>query len=129
MSDHLVSCMEESQFHIPVEHSHTILAQACLGVLLCLDDHIDPSGDMELPLYRYAAEYWFGHAQIGNMELVIKDTLDCFFDVDKPHFSAWVRRELLFELSMDSEDKDTDVLPSATPLYFTAWWGFRGLVE
>jgi hypothetical protein len=40
-SDRLATCMEESQFYIPVEHSHTILAQACLGVLLCLDDRTD----------------------------------------------------------------------------------------
>jgi hypothetical protein len=32
-SDRLASCMEEvSQFHIPIEPSHAILAQACLGV-------------------------------------------------------------------------------------------------
>ena len=128
-SDRLASCMEESQFHIPVEHSHTILAQACPGALLSLDDHIDLYGDRELPLYRYAADYWVGHAQIGNVELVIKDTLDRFFDTDKPHFSAWVRRELTWELSTGSEDEDTDMLPSATHLYFAAWWGFRGLVE
>ena len=128
-SDRLASCMEESQFHIPVEHSHTILAQACLGALLSLDDHIDPYGGGELPLYRYATAYWVGPAQIGNVELVIKDTLDRFFDTGKPHFSAWVRRELTWELSTDFEDDDTNVLPLAAPLYFAASRGFRGLVE
>ena len=92
-SDRLASCVGESQFHIPVEPSHTILAQACLGALLSLDDHIDSYGNGELPLHRYATDYWVGHAQIGNVEVVIKDTLDHFFDTDKPHFSAWVQRE------------------------------------
>ena len=124
-SDRLACCIEESQFYIPVEHSHTILAQACLGALLSLDDHIDPYADVELPLYQYATDYWVGHAQIGKVELVIKDTLDRFFDKDKPHFSAWVRREFEWELSTDSED----ALPPAAPLYFAAKWGFRGLVE
>ena len=128
-SDRLASCIEESQFHIPVEHSHTILAQACLGVLLSLDDHIDPYGIGELPLYRYATDYWVGHAQIGNVELVIKDTLDCFFDTSKPHFSSWVRREYPYEFSTDPENEETDILPSAASLYFAAWWGFRNLVE
>ena len=128
-SDRLASCVGESQFHIPVEHSHTILAQACLGALLSPDDHIDPYGNGELPLYRYATEYWVGHAQIGNVEFVIKGTLDRFFDTDRPHFSAWVQRELAWELSTGSKDEDRDVLPSAAPLYFAAWWGFRGLVE
>ena len=128
-SDRLASCMEESQFHISVEDSHTILSQACLGVLLSLDDHIGRYSDGELPLYWYATDYWVVHAQIGNVELVIKDTLDRFFDTDKPHFSVWVRRALPWERSTGSEDEDRDVLPSAAPLYFAAWWGFRGLVE
>ena len=35
-SDRLASCTDDvSWFHIPVEPSHIILAQACLGVLLC----------------------------------------------------------------------------------------------
>ena len=128
-SDRLATCMEESQFYIPVEDSHTILAQACLGVLLFLDDHT--LSTWKLPLYEYAAEYWVGHAQIGKVELVMKDTMDLFFDADKPHFSDWVHhdKQLTRELSTGYEDEDTDVLPSAAPLYFAAWRGFRALVE
>ena len=128
-SDRLARCTEESQFHIPVEDSHTILAQACLGVLLSVDDHTDPYSIWRLPLYWYAMDHWVVHAQIGNVELVIKDTLDRFFDTDKPHFSAWVRRAFRWELSTGSEDEDKDVLPSAAPLYFAAQRGFRNLVE
>ena len=128
-SDRLASCMEESQFYIPVENSHMILAQACLGALLSVDDRANRYSAWKLPLYRYATTYWVGHAQTGNVEFVIKDTLDHFFDIDKPHFSAWVRRELTWERETGSEDEDRDVLSSAAPLYFAAWWGFRGLVE
>ena len=91
-SDRLASCMEEvSWFHIPIEPSHVIFAQACLSVLLCLDDCTDRDSVMTIPLYQYAAEYWFGHAQVGNVESQIKDAMDIFFDMNKPHFSAWVR--------------------------------------
>ena len=128
-SDRLASCTEESQFHIPVEDSHTILAQACLGVFLSVDDRTDRHSARRLPLYWYATEHWVGHVQIGNVELVIKDTLDLFFDADKPHFSAWARRELPWYLSTASEDEDIGVRPSAAPLYFAARRGFRNLVE
>jgi ankyrin repeat protein len=132
-SDRLASCMEESQFYIPIEHSHTILAQACLGVLLSLDDSSDEDSVRILPLYRYATDYWVEHAQVGKVESVIRDTLDRFFDTDKPHFSAWVRSDysgsLEWELSKNSEDEDTGVPSSATPLYFAALRGFYGLVE
>ena len=130
MSDRLTSCTEVSQFYIPIEPSHMILAQACLGTLLCLDDRTDKDGAWKIPLYQYAAKYWVGHAQFGNVEFKIKDTMDYFFDTDKPHFSAWLRLERpydLFTVSMNQGPRD--VLSSAAPLYFAAWRGFRGLVE
>jgi hypothetical protein len=82
---------EESRFYIPIEPSHAILAQACLSVLFCLEDHINKDGADKIPLFQYAANYWHRHAQIGNVELEIADTMDYFFDTDKPHFAAWVR--------------------------------------
>jgi ankyrin repeat protein len=128
-SDRLASCMEESQFYIPVEHSHTILAQACLGVLLSLDDCTDEDSARKLPLYMYSTEYWVGHAQVGKVELMIKDTLDRFFDMEKPQFSAWVRMEYSWEFPMGSVDEDMNVLPPVAPLYFAVGRGFHGLVE
>ena len=129
ISDRLARCMEESQFYIIVEHSHTILAQACLGVLLSVDNCTDQPSSRKLPLYEYATEYWVQHIQIGNVELVIKDTLDRFFDTDQLHFSSWLRREYPYDFSTDSEDEDTDMLPSTATLYFAALLGFHGLVE
>ena len=130
-SNRLANCSEEaSQFHIPIEPSHAILAQACLGVLLCLDEHTDEDSVNKIPLYVYAAKYWVGHAQVGNVESQIKDTMDYFFDMDNPHFSAWARiqhRRDLLRFSID--DEPTGVLRPAAPLYFAAWRGFRGLLE
>src|SRR6266581_8070238 len=77
ISDRLASCMEEvSRFYIPIEPSHVVLAQACLGVLLRLDDRTDRDSAENIPLFQYAAQYWDGHAEIGNVELEIKDTMD-----------------------------------------------------
>ena len=87
-SDRLASSADEvSRFHIPIEPSHVILAQACLGVLLCLDDRTGgDNGEKVLPLLQYAAEYWVGHTQVGNVELRIKDAMDQFFDADNVTF-------------------------------------------
>jgi ankyrin repeat protein len=127
----LANCMEESQFYIPVEPSHTILAQACLGVLLSLADCPDEDSVRKLPLYQHAMAHWVQHSQVGNVELLMKDTLDHFFDMDKPHFSAWARRDysVSWMFSKGSEDEHTDVPPSAAPLFFAAWRGFHSLVE
>jgi ankyrin repeat protein len=129
-SDRLAGCREEvSQFHIPIEPSHAILAQACLGVFLCLDNHTDKDSAGNIPLYRYAVEYWVEHTQVGNVELQIKDALDYFFDTDNPHFSAFARIEHQDDLSRVSVDEEPTGVPrSAAPLYFAAWRGFHGLV-
>ena len=129
-SDRLASCLEEvSKFHIPIEPSHAILAQACLGVFLCLDDYSNDGNVEKIPLYEYAAEYWVGHV-VGNVELQIKDALDFFFDFDNPHFSALARIEHSDDLlTVSADEEPTSVLRPAAPLYFAAWKGLRGLVE
>ena len=129
-SDRLSACMDVSQFHIPVESSHVILAQACLGVLLCLDHHTGEDILEEIPLYQYAAKYWVVHVQAGNVELKIMDALDHFFDMDQPHFSAWVRMGCVHDFLTISAHGDVSYVPNpAAPLYFAACRGFRGLVE
>ena len=131
VSNRLASCMEEiSQFHIPIEPSHAILAQACLGVLLCMDDHTTDDSTEGIPLYLYAVDYWDGHVVVGNVEFLIKDTLDYFFDLDNPHFLALARLEHPRELlTFSMYGPPADLLRPAGPLYFAAWRGLRGLVE
>ncbi|KAH9178001.1 hypothetical protein EDB89DRAFT_1819122, partial [Lactarius sanguifluus] len=123
-SPRLACCTEDlSRFHIPIEPSHMILAQACLGVLLCPDGHTKDSVT-KAPLARYAAEFWVGHAQVGNVEIRIRDAMDYFFDMDKPYFRAWVRIH-----DVDEYQSSTDApLTSASPLYYAALCGFHGLV-
>jgi len=135
-SDRLARSTEEvSVFHIPIEPSHTILAQACLGVLL-LDDRDGDDRVKNIPLARYAAEFWVGHARVGDVELQIKDLMDRLFDADKPHFSAWVRIHNLddwpyyvpFPFHHEKGNALTS-LTSASPLYFAALSGLHGQVE
>jgi ankyrin repeat protein len=130
-SDRLASSIADvSQFHIPLEPSHAILAQACLGTLLSLDDRTDRASAEKIPLLRYAVEYWDSHAQIGDVELYIKEAMDCFFDMDNPHFSAWVRiqgRHDLLQVSMFEQPRA--VPPLSAPLYFAGLKGFPGLLE
>jgi ankyrin repeat protein len=130
-SDRLASCMEAvSRFHIPIEPSHAILAKACLGVLLRLDDRTDKDSVEKIPLFQYANRYWVGHAQVGNVELRIKDAMDYWFDMDKLHFSAWFRIQRQYDPLALSMFMGGRVLPlSETPLHLAASRGFRGLVE
>jgi hypothetical protein len=117
-----------SRYHIRLEAAHTILAQACLGVLLRLDDHVDRDNIKDFPLARYAAQYWATHALFKNVSSHIKDGMECLFDGDKPHFATW--------LWIYNEDRDGRSMktrcpekPEAVPLYYAAMLGFRDLAE
>src|SRR5882757_2291960 len=90
-ADRLAEAIRDlSRYHIELEAAHTILAQACIGVLLRLDDHVDQDNIKEFPLAQYAAEYWPMHAVFGSVSARIKDGMECLFDEDKPHFAAWL---------------------------------------
>src|SRR5258708_31345813 len=65
-----------SRFHIDLDAAHTILAQACLGTLLWLDEHASDAGSKGSPLVTYAAEHWVDHAQFENVSSRVRDGLN-----------------------------------------------------
>jgi len=119
------SSRDVSRYHILLEPAHTILAQACLGVLLRLDDHIDRDKIKNFPLAKYAAEHWVKHARVENVPSHIEDGMKCLFNVDKPHFAAW--------LWVYDEDRNRSMRttfpekPDTVPLYYAARFGLRDL--
>jgi hypothetical protein len=54
-----------SQYHILLGFAHTILAQACPGILklLSLDYRVNSINAGDIPLARYGAEHWVDHAR------------------------------------------------------------------
>jgi hypothetical protein len=125
-ADRLTEPMRDvSRYHIELKVAHTILAQACIGVLLQLDDHVDQDNIKDFPLARYAAEYWASHAQFGSVSARIKDGMECLFEEDKPHFATW----LWIDEGMSYARMFTIDLgkPGAAPLYHAARLGFRDL--
>jgi len=127
-SDRLAeSSRDVSRYHIPLESAHTILAQACLGVLLRLDDRIDWDTIMDFPLAKYAAEHWVGHAQFGNVASCIRAEMECLFDADKPYFATW-----RWICNLDSRSSRSIMRPEkheVVPLYYAAQSGFRDLTK
>jgi hypothetical protein len=77
------SSQDVSRYHITFGTAHTILAQACVSVLLQLDDATKDS-----PLAIYGAECWARHAQFEDVASRIKG-MEHLFDLDKPYFKAW----------------------------------------
>jgi hypothetical protein len=122
------SSRDVSFYHIPLKLAHTILAQACLGVLLRLDDRIDPDKIKTFPLAQYAAQHWIKHAQFENVSSYIEDGMECLFDADKPHYATWlwVYNEDRYGRSMPTMVPET---PEAVPLYHAALFGLHDLTK
>ena len=120
-----------SRYHVRLEAAHTILVQACLSVLLLLDDRIDLDNIEGFPLARYAARYWPTHARIEDVSSrvkLVKDGMECLFDADKPHFATW-----LWIYDHDPWGRSMSTVspekPEALPLYYAAMLGLLELAK
>ena len=123
---------EISAYRINLENAHTILAQACLGVLLQTHDEVNESTPEDHSLARYAAEHWSTHAQFGEVWSRLQKGMEYLFDADKPHFMAWLK---LYDIDTNPDQRPpfsmftTDKKYAATPLYYAALYGFYDLVQ
>jgi hypothetical protein len=121
------------RYYIPLDSAHTTLAQACLGVLLRLDDRIDKDSIKGFPLALYAASHWDIHARFENVSSRVKDGMMCLFDTDKPHFAAWLwlhKNAYRWDHHrFESEIPPRPEKPDAVPLYHAARSGLCDVVE
>jgi ankyrin repeat protein len=122
-SDRLANANRDvSRYHILPESAHTILAQACLGVLLRFDHHVD----RDIPLAKYAAKHWVDHAQVEDVSSRIRDAMEYFFDADKPHFAAWHQ---VYDIDGEWRTFSPSTVPRGGPLYYASFCGFHDLAK
>jgi hypothetical protein len=114
-----------SHYHIIPDDAHTTIAQASLGILLQLDDRVDRWRDRNI---WYAAEHWVSHVQVANTSPRVTRMMETLFDLDKPHFSAWVQIHDIDGRHWINQGTLLDP-DSAKPLYYAARCGLYNLVE
>ena len=125
------------RYHIDLEPAHTILAQACMGILLqtegCAEENDIEKTQKRSSLARYAAEHWVTHAQFERVSSFLRKAMEDLFDLDKPFFTAWLE---IYNMDTRANLKPSSLsyfaLPpgsSATPLYYAALCGFQDLGE
>ena len=117
-----------AHFHIPPNTAHTILAQACLTVLLQLDENIDKKGLAKFSLAFYAAQHWFIHAKNEYVAPHIQHTMEVLFDPSKPYLAAWVWIHDVDQRTRRSihDLNDRPSHPNATALYYAVSCGLVG---
>ena len=117
-----------SRFRIDLEPAHTIMAQACLAILLRLDEHAGNIDAKMSPLVKYAAQHWVDHAQFGKVSSCVRSGMDDLFDSSKPHFAAWLQVH-----DIDQYWNLFSLRPRrhsvGSPLYYAAFCGFYDLAE
>jgi ankyrin repeat protein len=122
-----------SRYHVDLRPAHTILAEACMSVLLQPEDHVEENGvGRSSPLAGYAAQHWVTHAQFEGVSSFLRKAMEDLFDLDKPYFPAWLQLHNI-DTYPDSESSlywfAVSKGSNASPLYYAALCGFQDLVE
>ena len=127
MSDRLSTLTKDvSQYHIVHEDANTLIARACLSVLL--RDPVDENGASPAPLALYAAEHWVSHARVEKVASRIREGMLCLFDPDRRYFSAWLELHNV-DHSGWLLDLRGNIQQRAAPLYYAAFCGFHDIVD
>ena len=93
--------------HIRPGPAHTIMAQACLGVLLHLTNDMDLQTIQGYHLAKYAGEHFHDHANFEDVSPRIIDGIDDLLDPEKPHFDTW----LWLQIGDGKKSRPNDSLP------------------
>ena len=117
------------RYHVPMTPAHTVVAQACLGILLHLDDQISSTTLTNFPLAEYAAQYWIDHAQFENVSSFAQDGMKRLFDPTKPHFAVWVWIYDADTGSIASIRSESPSRPRGSPLHYAVLYGLRDVAR
>jgi ankyrin repeat protein len=116
------------RYHISMTPAHTLAIQACLTILLHLDEDVVASGtSAKWPLAGYAARHWVYHARFEDVSRNVQDGMKQLFDPNKPHLA------ICFQICnpdhLLSGQAGSPLLLRGTPLHYAALWGFDFIVE
>jgi ankyrin repeat protein len=126
---HTESKETTSRFHVSMALAHTVIAQACLGLLLHIDDNTTEDDLERFPLTEYAAKHWAGHARFEGVSPSIQDGINRLFDPSDRHFPVWV---WIYHLEWPGDIPDRFERHSrakGSPLHYAAFSGLHDVVR
>jgi len=119
-----------NRYHVSLTPAHTLVAQACLGILLHLDRDVTRSTLPNFPLAEYAAEHWFEHARFEGVSQNVFEGMKQLFDWRKPHLAVWL---WICDPTVPSWRRDKSekapLIPYGTPLHYAAFCGLHDIVK
>ena len=126
-SDRLAtSNVDISHFHILPKPAHSVIAKACLGVLLRSDNGVGIArANSRSPLATYAAKYWVNHAQF-EVSTHLQVAMQSLFDPAMPYFEAWLE---LYDIDQGWHGFTfNEERKHGSPLYYASLCGFHDVV-
>jgi len=119
-----------NRYHVSLTPAHILVAQACLGILLHLDEGVTRSTLSEFPLAEYAAEHWFEHARFEGVSQHSFGGMKQLFDQRKPHMAIWI---WICDPTVPSwqrdEQEESPLAPYGTPLHYASFCGLQDIVK
>jgi len=117
-----------SRYHVSMTPAHTLVAQACLGVLLHLDKNITENILKKYPLAEYAAEHWFEHARFEGVSANTEDGMRQLFDPRQAHLAVWVWiRDPIPWTEHKGAERPSQ--PRGSPIHYAAFCGLYSIVK
>ena len=119
-----------SRYQISMTPAHTLVAKACLGILLHLDESVVKDVLQKFPLAPYAALHWVDHARFEGVSRNVEDGMNLLLDSSKPHLDAWVS---LHNTELPSwklfKRGERPLPPSGIPLHYATICGLHAFVK
>jgi ankyrin repeat protein len=130
MSDRLANATDKvSRFYVSIADAHAIVARACLGCLLHLDEKVSLGNLQQFPLAEYAARNWVEHVRFEDVARNMQDGLKRLFDESRPHFAVWV---WIYDLKAPwrrTSRSERPCQPKGSSLHYAVLCGLEDIVK
>jgi ankyrin repeat protein len=114
------------RYHISMTPAHTLVAQACLGILLHLDKNVTRDNVTKFPLAKYAAEHWFEHARFEGVSQDAYEGMKQMLDRRKHHLAVWL---WIHDPVHIWKQDESPLPPLGTPLHYAAFCGLQDVIK
>jgi len=116
--------------HISMTDAHTLVARACLGILLHINSTITRHSLAEFPLAEYAAQYWIDHARFEGVSQTLEEGVKQLFDPSLIHFSIWnwIHDPIHPRTQCEREERPRPYSSLRSPLHYAAFLGLPAVV-
>ena len=117
------------RYHISMTPAHTVVTQACLGMLLHLDKNVTKTSVNLTEFADYAAEHWHEHARLEGLSQNVEEGMKQLFDPGRHHIAVWLWLSDPTERFKALRLEERPSPPDRTPIQYAAFCGLPGIVQ